>query len=204
MPRIDFWFDFASTYSYLSAMRIEALAGAAGVEVRWMPFLLGPVFKAQGWDTSPFNIYRAKGQHMWRDMERQAARYGLPFKRPQEFPQFALSATRICVAARSEPWLADFCRGVFHFEYGEGESISGDEVIGELLCEIAPDASHWLTVARQDQTKSALRNRVAQAGTLDIFGAPTFICEDGELFWGDDRLEQAIAWTVQAVGTSPS
>jgi 2-hydroxychromene-2-carboxylate isomerase len=55
--RLEFWYDFASTYSYLSAMRIEALAAAAGAEVAWKPFLLGPIFHAQGWTTSPFNLY---------------------------------------------------------------------------------------------------------------------------------------------------
>ena len=70
MPRLDFWYEFASTYSYLAAMRIEPLAKAAGVEVRWRPFLLGPIFKAQGMTTSPFNLYPLKGKHMWRDMAR--------------------------------------------------------------------------------------------------------------------------------------
>ena len=73
MARISFWYDFASTYSYLAAMRIDSLAAAAGVEVAWRPFLLGPIFKAQGWDSSPFNIYPAKGRHMVRDLERTAA-----------------------------------------------------------------------------------------------------------------------------------
>ena len=59
---IDFWFDFASTYSYPAAMRIGALAENAGVKVRFRPFLLGPIFKAQGWTTSPFNLYPAKGR----------------------------------------------------------------------------------------------------------------------------------------------
>ena len=72
-PILDFWFDFASTYSYLAAARIRPLAAAAKVQVRFRPFLLGPIFKAQGWDTSPFNLYEAKGRYMWRDMERLAA-----------------------------------------------------------------------------------------------------------------------------------
>ena len=72
-PALDFWFDFASTYSYLAAARIRPLAAAANVQVRFRPFLLGPIFKAQGWDTSPFNLYEAKGRYMWRDMERLAA-----------------------------------------------------------------------------------------------------------------------------------
>src|SRR4051812_6143488 len=77
-PVLEFWYEFASTYSYLSAMRIEKLAEAAGVEIRWRPFLLGPVFASNGWTTSPFNLYPAKGRHMWRDMERETARLGPP------------------------------------------------------------------------------------------------------------------------------
>ena len=76
--RLEFWYEFASTYSYLSAMRIEKVAAAAKVEVAWRPFLLGPIFRAQGWDDSPFNLYPAKGRYMWRDLERLAAGYGLP------------------------------------------------------------------------------------------------------------------------------
>ena len=69
-PTLDFYLEFASTYSYPAAMRLGVLAQAAGVAVRWLPFLLGPIFKAQGWDNSPFNIYPAKGRYMWRDVER--------------------------------------------------------------------------------------------------------------------------------------
>ena len=67
---MEFWFEFASTYSYLAAERIEGVARVMEVEVRWRPFLLGPIFAAQGWTTSPFNLYPAKGANMWRDIER--------------------------------------------------------------------------------------------------------------------------------------
>ena len=68
--QIEFWFEFASTYSYLTSMRIEALAASRGISVAWRPFLLAPIFNRQGWNNSPFNIYPVKGQYMWRDMER--------------------------------------------------------------------------------------------------------------------------------------
>lgn len=62
MAAIDFWYEFASTYSYPAAMRIERRAREAGVALRWRPFLLGPIFQTLGWNDSPFNIYAAKGQ----------------------------------------------------------------------------------------------------------------------------------------------
>ena len=97
LPVLDFWFDFASTYSYPAAMRLHALAGEAGVAVRFRPILLGPIFKAQGWDTSPFNLYAAKGNYMWRDVERVCASLGLAFQRPEPFPQNGLLAARVAL-----------------------------------------------------------------------------------------------------------
>ncbi|MEM8744454.1 MAG: DsbA family protein, partial [Pseudomonadota bacterium] len=73
MPHLDFWYEFGSTYSYLSAMRIGALADEAGASVRWRPFLLGPILKELGWDTSPFKSQKEKCRHMVRDMERLCA-----------------------------------------------------------------------------------------------------------------------------------
>jgi len=84
---VEFWFEFASTYSYPAAMRVEARARAAGVTVEWQPLLLGPIFQAQGWNDSPFNIYPAKGRYMWRDLERVCTGLGLPLRRPSRFPR---------------------------------------------------------------------------------------------------------------------
>ena len=92
MPRLEFWYDLASNYSYLAAMRIEALARAASIELAWRPFLLGPIFKSQGWSTSPFNLYPAKGRNMIRDMERITTDRGLPFVMPVNFPAMSLAA----------------------------------------------------------------------------------------------------------------
>ena len=109
-PKIEFWYDFASTYSYLSAMRIEDAAKAAGVEVLWKPFLLGPIFYAQGWNTSPFNLYPAKGRYMVREMERMTAARGLPFKMPSPFPQNSLLAARLALIGHEEGWGIPFSR----------------------------------------------------------------------------------------------
>src|ERR1700759_4773104 len=123
-PAVDFWFDFASTYSYLAVTRIRALAGAAKVTVNFRPFLLGPIFKTQGWDTSPFNLYPAKGRYMWRDLERLCADRGLPPKRPDPFPQLSVLAARVALIGLDQDWGEDFCVNAFRAQFGEGGSIS--------------------------------------------------------------------------------
>jgi 2-hydroxychromene-2-carboxylate isomerase len=104
MATAEFWYEFASTYSYPAAMRVAELAGSRGVALAWRPFLLGPIFAAQGWRDSPFNIYPAKGRYMWRDMERICDGMGLPLKRPDPFPQNSLlaAASRWRSKAKSE------------------------------------------------------------------------------------------------------
>ena len=197
-PGVDFWFDFASTYSYPAAMRIAALAAAAGVRVRFRPFLLGPIFKAHGWTTSPFNLYPAKGRHMWRDLERLCADLQLPFRRPDPFPQNSLLAARVALVGLDHAWGEDFCRAVFRAEFGDGCRIDDTAVIGDILAGLQVDARNALAAAQSDAVKARLRSETEAAQRLGLFGAPSFTTADGELFWGNDRLEPALRWTKRA------
>ena len=204
MPLLDFWFDFGSTYSYPAALRIGPLANGAGVRVRFRPFLLGPTFKAQGWTTSPFNLFPAKGRHMWRDLERLCADLSLPFRRPEPFPQNGLLAARVALAgfeqdiSSKKSWGDDFCRAVFRAEFAEGRRIDDPAVIGDLLAGLQVDPRPALAAAQSDAIKARLRAQTEEAERLGLFGAPSFTCEDGELFWGNDRLEQALRWATKA------
>ncbi len=195
-PSLTFWYEFASTYSWLAAERIEALAAPAGVEVTWRPFLLGPIFAAQGWTTSPFNLFPAKGRNMWRDMERQCVSLGLPpIVRPDPFPQNSLLAARVATALT--PLVRPpFSRAVYRAQFTQGRSIADREVLAAILHDIGapPNA---VSVADADETKRALRQATDQARSLGIYGAPSFATGSGELFWGNDRLEQAIAWAKE-------
>jgi 2-hydroxychromene-2-carboxylate isomerase len=197
-PRIEFWYEFASTYSYLSAMRIEALASAAGVGILWKPFLLGPIFRAQGWDTSPFNIYPAKGRHMVRDMERLTAARGLPFKLPPSFPQNSLHAARLALIGHAEGWGVAFTRAVYEAEFAGGADIADKRVLTAILERLGLDADALLVRSATPESKERLRQQTEDARELGIFGAPSFLAQ-GELFWGDDRLEQAIATAATGV-----
>src|SRR5262245_34288085 len=193
-PVLDFWFDFASTYSYPAAMRIGPLAKNADVTVRFRPFLLGPIFKAQGWTTSPFNLYPEKGRHMWRDLERLCEEMGLPFRRPDPFPQNSLLAARVGISALDHAWGEDFCRAVFRAQSGDGTRIDHAAAIENVLADMQIDPAPVLAAAQSDAIKARLRAQTDEAQRLGLFGAPSFVTADGELFWGNDRLEQALRW----------
>jgi 2-hydroxychromene-2-carboxylate isomerase len=190
--RLDFWYEFASTYSYLSVMRVEKVAAAAKVEVAWRPFLLGPIFRAQGWNDSPFNLYPAKGHYMWRDLQRLSAGYGLPFRRPSMFPRNGLLAARIALAAEPEGWCPDWTRAVFAAEFAEDRDIGETAVLAGLLETLGHDPGAVLAGADSDENKARLRAQTERAQALGIFGAPSFVVA-GELYWGNDRLGDAIA-----------
>lgn len=198
MPRLEFWYEFASNYAFLSAMRIESLAAARGVEIVWRPFLLGPIFRAQGWTTSPFNLFPAKGRHMRRDMARIAAARGLPLVWPEVFPAETLTAARLALIGESAGWVAPFSKAVYAAEFQEGRDVSRREVLTEILEGLGLDAPALMAEAASDPVRAALRARTEAAIAHDIFGAPSFVTPDGELFWGDDRLEQALDWCVAA------
>ena len=194
MPSIDFWFEFASTYSYPAAMRVETLAHKAGVAIEWKPFLLGPIFKSQGWSDSPFNVYPAKGRYMWRDLERICAEQGLPLRRPSQFPRNGLTAARVACLCAGEPWIGEFVRAVYTANFAEDRDISQPEVLKAILRSIArPDSI--IEKASGEEAKAKLRANTDEAARIGIFGAPT--CMRGEeMFWGNDRLEQALRWPV--------
>jgi 2-hydroxychromene-2-carboxylate isomerase len=191
-PALEFWFEFGSNYSYLAAMRIEALAGAAGVAVHWRPFLLGPVFRELGWSTSPFVLQAAKGRYMWRDMERQAARYGLPWRRPSAFPRAAVMPLRVAALGAESPWIGEFCRRVMRQNWVDDREIDAKGPVLEALAGLVPDPAAVLAAALAPDNKLRLRANTEEAGARGIFGAPSFFVGD-ELFWGNDRLEDALA-----------
>jgi len=187
-PEIACWFDFASNYSYLSVLR---LARQKDVIVQWKPFLLGPIFKEQGWDNSPFVLQKDKGDYVWRDMPRECEKYALPWRRPSEFPRRSLLAARVALLGEHQPWMAAFCTRVMLANFEHDEDIGDDQVIGAILASIGLDAADLLAAAQSDDNKARLRARNHEASALRIFGAPTFFV-GAEMYWGNDRLDDAL------------
>jgi 2-hydroxychromene-2-carboxylate isomerase len=193
MAALEFWFEFASTYSYPAAHAVESAATARGVEVKWRSFLLGPIFAAQGWNDSPFNIYPAKGRYMWRDLARICADQELPLKKPSQFPRGSLLAARIVCRFADEPWVGEFVRRVYSANFADDLDITSPFVIGKILSDMGQTAAPIMQAAQAQETKDAFRAQAERAVALGIIGAPSFVV-DGEVFWGGDRLGQALDW----------
>ncbi|SIR30863.1 MULTISPECIES: 2-hydroxychromene-2-carboxylate isomerase [unclassified Bosea (in: a-proteobacteria)] len=193
-PVLDFWYEFASPYSFLSAMRIEALAEEADVSLRWRPFLLGPIFAAQGMTTSPFVLYPSKGRYLWRDTGRRARRQGITMMKPENFPQNSLAAARLALAGRDEGWTPAFSKALFRAQFCEGRNIADEPVLSSALKLAGAEPNTAIPLARSEDIKGRLKAEIEYAKSIGIFGAPFFVTEDNEPFWGDDRLEEALDW----------
>ncbi len=190
-PKFEFWFEFASTYSYLSVCRIEDLTLNESIDILWKPFLLGPTFSAQGWNTSPFNIYETKGKYMWRDIERLSQKYKIPFSKPSEFPRNGILAARVALAFEGESWVPEFTKKVFNSNFVEDKDISDEEVIGSILKILELNPHKIIEHAETQENKDKLRAQTQLSIDKAIFGAPSFVIGE-EIFWGNDRLEDAI------------
>jgi 2-hydroxychromene-2-carboxylate isomerase len=197
VPAIDFWYEFASTYSYPAAMRIGDLAAARGVALNWRPFLLGPIFAGRGMRDSPFNLDAAKGRYMWSDLARICARHNLPLRRPDPFPQNSLLAARVALAL-DEARRPEFSRAIFRAEFGDGASLAEPATIAAILEAMGLVAAEILERAASAPVKERLRSETTHAESLGIFGAPNLITADGEIFWGNDRLEEGLDWALAA------
>ncbi|MFM0039234.1 2-hydroxychromene-2-carboxylate isomerase [Paraburkholderia strydomiana] len=192
-PGVEFWFDFGSNYSYLSVMRIEALAAAHGVRIQWRPFLLGPVFRDLGFTNSPFVLQKEKGAYVWKDMERQCRKYDIPFVRPSTFPRAALLAMRVALLGADQQWMAGYCRKIMQLNFADDGDIGSTEVVSDALAELGLPARQIIADSQSDANKLRLREQTETAAARGIFGAPTFFVGN-EMFWGNDRLDDALAY----------
>jgi 2-hydroxychromene-2-carboxylate isomerase len=198
MKPLQFWFEFASTYSYVAAMRIEGLCRAAGVQLVWAPFLLGPIFELQGWNDSHYNLNPRRGAYMWRDLERLTAKFGLPWRKPSRFPRPTTTPARVVAAHPNEPWIGDFIRAVYVANFGQDREVGEPGEVAAILHELGVPGTA-LDRALDPEQRPLLRAATDRAISLGIFGSPNCVV-GGELFWGEEALEDAIAW---AAGRAP-
>jgi 2-hydroxychromene-2-carboxylate isomerase len=195
MPEIEFWYDFASPYGYIAAMRIDDLASAAGIAVTWRPLLLGPIFAARPGNPGPFqNAPPAEAAYRRRDVTRLCRRYELPLRWPSIYPRTSLLAARVALLGTNEGWTPGFSRAVYVANFAEDRDIAAAETVSGILDSLGLPARVLIDEAGTPDSKARLKDQVERAVSLGIFGAPSFRTGDGELFWGQDRLDQALEW----------
>jgi 2-hydroxychromene-2-carboxylate isomerase len=192
-PSLDFFYEFASPYACLSALRIRSLGQASLVSIRWRPFLLGPIFRAEGLNDSPLNLFPLRGAYARRDVARRGRRHGFDVRFPSTFPRHTVLASRVALVALSEGWGEAYSEALYRAEFQEDRDVASADVVGALVAGLGQDAARVLSAAETPEVKGALRAQTEAAQALGIFGAPSFLTR-GELFWGDDRLEDALDW----------
>lgn len=190
-PAIDFFFFFGSGYAYLSVMRIDAIAANAGVTVRWRPFSVRTLMRE---NNNALRDQHGKMRYIWRDIERRAKWHGIPFHKPPIWPTDPEElANRIAIVAFSEGWGREYTKASFRSWFLEGQSLGDPDALNDILRALDQDPVDVVAKADSAETRAAYAAETDVARQFGAFGSPTFVA-DGEVFWGDDRLEEAIAW----------
>ena len=183
---LEFFFDYASPYSYLACAQVEAVAQRTGAELRWRPFLLGAVFKATG-NVPPISTAN-KAAWLLKDVQAWASHLGLPpFRMPESFPINSLKANRLGLVAAEQGRVVPFSHAAFRAAFADGKDLADPQVLAELarVAELSPEQA--LAKAESQEIKDALRRNTDEALERGAFGAPTFFVGD-ELFFGNDRM----------------
>lgn len=192
MP-MQLWISVGSTYSYLSVMRLAEVEQQTGISFEYRPFSVRAIMMEM--DNIPFANKPVKSHYMWRDIARRASKYGIPAKLPAPYPltEFDL-ANRVAIVGHREGWCRDYITATYRRWFQLGQEAGTDPNLSESLAEIGQDPARIVDLARSDEVENAYLEATDEARTLGIFGSPTFVV-DGELFWGDDRMEDAISWS---------
>jgi 2-hydroxychromene-2-carboxylate isomerase len=189
---IDFWFTVGSTYTYLTVSRLHEVEAATGVRFRWRPFNARAIM--QEMNNVPFATKPIKLVYMWRDIERRASKYEVPLKVPTPYPlkNFDL-ASRVAVLGEIEGWCPNYVRASYRRWFVQGKEVGAEPNLSESLNEIGQDPDRVIVAANAETVGRAYDENTNEARRLNIFGSPSFVV-GGEVFWGDDRLDDAIAW----------
>ncbi|MEX3010196.1 2-hydroxychromene-2-carboxylate isomerase [Hoeflea sp. TYP-13] len=192
MDSIDFWFSVGSTYSYLTIMRLEDVERETGIRFEWRPFSVRKIMVEM--DNIPFSEKPVKAAYMWRDIERRASSYELPVKVPAPYPlrEFDL-ANKVAIIGRNEGWCADYVRATYRRWFQQGLPAGSEPNLSQSLIEIGQDPGRVISKVSEHETRNAYFAATDEARALGVFGAPTFVV-GREVFWGDDRLEDAVDW----------
>ena len=194
MKNIDFYFSIGSTYTFLSVTRILDIEKKNNIKFNWKPFSVRAIMKEM--NNIPFpKDKKNKDDYMWRDIERRAKCYGFFAKTPVPYPlsEFDL-ANQIAILGLEEGWGIDYVRLTYKKWFQEGKEPAIDPSISEVCDELKLNKNEIITAAKDQIIQNKYLLNTDSARNNKIFGSPTFVV-NSEIFWGDDRMEDAIAWS---------
>ena len=192
MKPIDFWFSIGSTYTWLTVMRLPAYAREQGLTFNWRPFNVRTILVEQ--KNIPCAGKPVKAAYMWRDIERRAGKYGLSVKVPAPYPLEHLPlANQVALLGMQNGWGQDYVVATYRRWFQDGQPAGSEPNLSASLREIGQDPGRVIEAATSPAIEDALAIETEYAKTLGVFGAPTFVV-DCEVFWGDDRLDDAVSW----------
>lgn len=194
MGQIEFYYFFGSAYACLSARRIGALADAAGVAVTWRPFNVRPLMQE---NNVALRTEMRKVKYIWRDIERRSALHGLAYVKPPVWPTDPeLLHNKVGMLAASEGWGEAFTVASFKAWFLNGFALGDMACLAHVLGQFGKDVSTTIAAAQSPRIAALYDENTEAARRHGVFGSPSFVTQDGEMFWGDDRLEEAIAWAA--------
>ena len=194
MKDIDFYFSIGSTYTYLTVTRIMDVEKKHQVRFNWKPFSVRAIMKEM--NNIPFPKDKInKVNYMWRDIERRAKGYGFFAKTPVPYPlsEFDL-ANQIAILGLDKGWGVDYIRLTYKKWFQEGKEPAIDPSISEICNELGLEKDEILSEAKSEIFLNKYKSNTDTARKNKVFGSPSFIVEN-EIFWGDDRMEDAIKWS---------
>lgn len=188
MKSFEYWFDFGSPAAYLAFTQLQKLETATNSKAVFRPMLLGGVFQATG-NQSPASV-PAKGAYTFKDFDRFAKRYGVPFNSNPYFPINTLLLMRGAIGMQQkepERFLA-YCKAVFQAIWVDALNMNDPDTVAVVLHQAGFDPQSLMTLANETPTKEALKAATTDAVVRGVFGAPTFFV-GSQMFWGQDRLD---------------
>ena len=194
MNEIDFWFSIGSTYTYLSVNRLDEISKKENIKFNWYPFSVRKIMMDM--DNIPFTppSKKIKSDYMWRDIERRAKFYGFKAKVPAPYPltQFDL-ANQIAILGMNEGWGIEYVTITYKRWFQQGKEPATEPNLTEIFQELNLEKQDIINKAQSSDIEDQYLKNTNKAYKLGVFGSPTFIC-NSEVFWGDDRLDDCIAW----------
>ena len=190
---VDFYFEFSSPYGHIASHLVDDLGSRIGREIRWRPFLLGPVFKATG--SAPLVQIPMKGEYSRRDFVRSARYYAVKQQIPAKFPIGTVAALRAFYWTddRDRNQAKALAKALYDGYFADGRDIGTPEIVIEIAGEVGIDRSALQAALGDNAVKERAKAEVDAAIARGVFGSPFFIV-DGEPFWGCDRIPMLEAW----------